>query len=257
MHRPGKFIFRHIVKSRTWLILCHQQLTRWQVIEISGIVVECGIFALSVYITLIVRMKLSSKIKVVLRFASRSLYVSLHLHQAFYSLIERRVIVFAGLRIAYLPSYIHSSNPTFDGIPTMGFALAETYASVMTATTPLLKSFFIKFLLIGAKPTVIITKQLYSSAQTGAPDSSSYGTQRKQTKKRRIPASDLERGSMPKTEEDTFSEFEPWISKSKYDSQGGKAGNTSNSDNGSDSTLHGDQANTVSSTTTKNNVPEK
>jgi len=115
-------------------------------------------------------------------------------------------------------------------------------------------------MVVGAKPTVIITKQLYStSTKSDGPDTNGDENQSKKAKKGRKPnvTSDPERGIVPKTEEDTFSQFEPWIPKSRYETEGGKAENISNSDNGSDRTLHGgDQANTISSTTTKKNIQD-
>jgi hypothetical protein len=55
------------------------------------------------------------------------------------------VIVFAALRITYLSKYFRSTNPTYSGIPTAIYALAEANASAITATTPLLKAFILKF----------------------------------------------------------------------------------------------------------------
>jgi hypothetical protein len=55
------------------------------------------------------------------------------------------VIVFAALRISYLPDYLHSISPTLCGIPTAIYALAEANASVVTSTTPLLRSFILRF----------------------------------------------------------------------------------------------------------------
>jgi hypothetical protein len=55
------------------------------------------------------------------------------------------VIVFAALRISYLSDYFHSTNPTLSGITTAIYALAEANASVITTTTPLLKSFILRF----------------------------------------------------------------------------------------------------------------
>jgi len=72
-------------------------------------------------------------------------------------------VTFAALRFSYLPSYIHSPNPTYSGIPAAIYALAEVHASLVTATTPLLKPLMLQFKVVGQKPTVIITAKRYSS----------------------------------------------------------------------------------------------
>src|ERR1043166_1210884 len=55
------------------------------------------------------------------------------------------VIVFAALRISYLSDYFYSTSATLSGITTAIYALAEANASVITTTTPLLKSFILRF----------------------------------------------------------------------------------------------------------------
>jgi hypothetical protein len=40
---------------------------------------------------------------------------------------------------------LHSSDPTFTGVQAAIFAMVEASASITTATTPLLKSFILKF----------------------------------------------------------------------------------------------------------------
>ena len=68
-----------------------------------------------------------------------------------------RVIVFAALRIAYLPEYFHSTSPTFSGITAAIYALAEANASVITTTTPLLKAFILKFKYHGTTNKPLLT----------------------------------------------------------------------------------------------------
>jgi hypothetical protein len=60
------------------------------------------------------------------------------------------VIIFSALRIAYLPEYLLSPNPTYFGIPTSIYAIAEAHASIITATTPLLRYFVLRFKYVGA-----------------------------------------------------------------------------------------------------------
>jgi len=75
-----------------------------------------------------------------------------------------RVIIFTGLRIAYLPSYFHSQNPTYTGVPAAVYALAVLHSSLITATTPLLKSFMLKFTVtVITKPTIIIARKRYGT----------------------------------------------------------------------------------------------
>jgi hypothetical protein len=68
---------------------------------------------------------------------------------------QNRVIIFSGLRLTYLPSNYDSPNPGYDGIPAAIYGICEVYASLVTATTPLLKSFMIRFRVLGAKREVI------------------------------------------------------------------------------------------------------
>jgi len=104
------------------------QLPRWQAIEILGILTECSIFALAIRLVHIGRMSTTAKVKILCLFATRI-----------------TVIVFAALRISSLSDYFHSTNPTLSGITTAIYALAEANASVVTTTTPFLKSFILKF----------------------------------------------------------------------------------------------------------------
>jgi hypothetical protein len=56
------------------------KLARWDFIEISGIVIECAIFACAVYLVYNIRMQVTNKAKVLLLFGTRGLYVlSTHL----------------------------------------------------------------------------------------------------------------------------------------------------------------------------------
>ena len=55
----------------------------------------------------------------------------------------------------YLPSYIHSTNPTFTGVRATIFALAEMYSSLFVTTTPLVKGFLVEFKVVGIKPTFV------------------------------------------------------------------------------------------------------
>ena len=64
------------------------------------------------------------------------------------------VIVFAALRISCLSDYFHSTSPTLSGITTAIYALAEANASVITTTTPLLKSFVLRFTYSDIAPIV-------------------------------------------------------------------------------------------------------
>jgi hypothetical protein len=52
----------------------------------------------------------------------------------------------------------HSPNQTYRGIPATLFGLAEVYASVITATTPLIKSFLVEFKILGQKPTIVFRR---------------------------------------------------------------------------------------------------
>ena len=93
------------------------------------------------------------------------LYPSTNLNHVLIRLTDllTRVVIFAALRISYLPSYFHSENSTYYGIPAAIYALAEMHASLITATTPLLKSFIMQFKVVGEKPTIIITTKRYGS----------------------------------------------------------------------------------------------
>jgi hypothetical protein len=74
-------------------------------------------------------------------------------------------VLFAAVNIGLLPSYLHSSDPTFSGIPAAMFSLVESSISVTTATTPLLKSFVLKFKIYsGTTPSV--TKPLFTLTVT-------------------------------------------------------------------------------------------
>jgi hypothetical protein len=156
-------------------------------------------------------------------------------------LIKHSVVIFSALRIAHLPSYVNSSNPTFTGIPASIYALAALYCSVITTTTPLLKSFIIKFMIVGAKPTVVITKDMYSIA-TRTANAESDGNDNKKTKNFRKKRksrwrSDPEKGIAQDTTQDTFSGYEPWMPAVRDNSNSGKTKNTSNSDHASDRSL--------------------
>ena len=63
--------------------------------------------------------------------------------------ITHSVILFAILRILHLPDYLHSADPTFNGIPAAIFAQAQLHASLATCTTPLLKSLILEFNTLG------------------------------------------------------------------------------------------------------------
>jgi hypothetical protein len=52
----------------------------------------------------------------------------------------------------------HSPNQTYRGVPATLFGLAEVYASVITATTPLIKSFLVEFKILGQKPTIVFRR---------------------------------------------------------------------------------------------------
>lgn len=71
--------------------------------------------------------------------------MTLQLTGCYYTNYKISVIVFTALRITYLSDYIHSTSPTLSGIATAIYALAEANASVITATTPLIKSFILRF----------------------------------------------------------------------------------------------------------------
>jgi hypothetical protein len=123
-------------------------------------------FALALHLLIIGQIGLSMILKISLLFATRILYVLplLTSHSSCrYANFQISILVFSALRIAYLPEYFHSSNPTYAGIPTAIFALAEVHASIVTATTPLLKSFVLKFRYYGAdgpqgqKPLFIVS----------------------------------------------------------------------------------------------------
>ena len=55
------------------------------------------------------------------------------------------IIVFAILRLLHIKDYVYRQNSTFTGVPTAVFGLLAMYASLTTATTPLLKSFLLEF----------------------------------------------------------------------------------------------------------------
>jgi hypothetical protein len=65
--------------------------------------------------------------------------------RSYYANYKISIIVFAALRISYLSDYFHSTSPTLSGITTAIYALAEANSSVITTTTPLLKSFILGF----------------------------------------------------------------------------------------------------------------
>jgi hypothetical protein len=62
------------------------------------------------------------------------------------------VVVFSALRITTLPAYYHSDNATYAGVPAAIYALCESNASVITTTTPLIKSFVLQFTWMPARP---------------------------------------------------------------------------------------------------------
>jgi hypothetical protein len=79
----------------------------------------------------------------------------------------------------HLAPYTHSPNQTYSGIPAALFGLAEVYASIITATTPLIKSFLVEFKILGQKPTLIFKRTYGNGTVQGNPgeerDSGSAG----------------------------------------------------------------------------------
>jgi hypothetical protein len=82
------------------------------------------------------------------------------------------VIAFSAVHISYLPSYLHSSDPTFSGVTAGMFLLVEANAGVVTATTPLLKSFILKFTYLHGT-TPVATKPLFTVTITEKPSTGS------------------------------------------------------------------------------------
>lgn len=66
------------------------------------------------------------------------------------------VVIFAGLRLSSLHSYYSSSDPTHAGTLANIYLLAEMNASLITATTPLLKAFILEFKIVGNQSVVLI-----------------------------------------------------------------------------------------------------
>lgn len=66
-----------------------------------------------------------------------------------------RVLVFAGLRLGSLSPYYHSSDATLAAALANVYLLAEVHASIITATTPLLKSFFLEFKVVGQRQSFL------------------------------------------------------------------------------------------------------
>ena len=62
------------------------------------------------------------------------------------------VIVFSAIRITALPAYYHSDNATYAGIPAAIYAVAESNSSLITTTTPLLKTFVLQFTWMNTRP---------------------------------------------------------------------------------------------------------
>jgi len=127
---------------------------------------ESGIFALVIHLVYNTHMNLAQKMKVVVLFGTRAMSVPINnLNRVSIRLADvlTRVVIFAALRISYLPSCFYSQDPTYSGIPAAIYALAEMHASLITATTPLLKSLILKFNVIGQKPTLIIATKRYGS----------------------------------------------------------------------------------------------
>jgi hypothetical protein len=124
-------------------------------VEISGIVIEGCVFALLLSIVYGIRMTLNSKAKVIALFGTRLLYDSTPQFSMLNTNSTTRVFLFAGLRIGSLHSYYHSSNPTYTGAMANIYLLAELHSSLITATTPLLKSFILEFKVVGQKPPVV------------------------------------------------------------------------------------------------------
>jgi hypothetical protein len=55
------------------------------------------------------------------------------------------VVIFAILRLTKLPNYLHSNDPTYNGITAAIYAQIALQASLVTCTTPLLKPFLVEF----------------------------------------------------------------------------------------------------------------
>jgi len=146
---------------------CTGRLARWQAIEGLGIVSECAIFGLALYLVYVGRMTTASRVKIVMLFGTRIL-----------------VVLFSAIRLSVLPSYFHSTDPTFTGVQAAVFAMVETSISVTTATTPLLKSFILKFkILHGTTPPP--TRPLFTLTMTARRSidggRESYSTEQKLT----------------------------------------------------------------------------
>jgi len=204
-------------------VQCTGLLARWQVVEVLNIVSEGAIFALGVYLVSMVRMQYSSKVQILLLFATRAL-----------------VITFSALRLASLPSYFHSSNPTYSGIPTTIWAIVEVHASLVTATTPLLKSFIVQFGVLGAKPSVpVATLPQYGHAAIGV-EIDTIGHEKAETGNRNREREKSSAPSRPdsktRTEESTWREGELWLQRSdvrRTEIETTSKSDTSKSDNGS------------------------
>jgi len=135
--------------SHPWLqygTQCTGLLGRWEAVEITGIIIEVFIFGLGSYLAYLVQMPVPAKFQMLGLFATRFM-----------------VIIFAGLRLAHLHSWFHSSNPTFTGIAAEIYGVSEVYASLVTATTPLLKSFIFKFRVLAARPTIVTLDPPYNT----------------------------------------------------------------------------------------------
>jgi hypothetical protein len=149
--------------------------------------------------------------------------------------MSARVVIFAGFRIAHIRHYYTSTNPTYDGIPAMIFGLVEIYSSVITTTTPLLKGFIVRFMVVGKnrakKP--VIQKPLDTLAASKNATNMVANRMRNKQKGRAV-------------EGGTFTEYEQWMPNERgkrQDSQycGDTDVTAKTDDDRSDRTLHRDR----------------
>ena len=162
---------------------------------------------------------------------------------------DNSIIVFSALSIAHLPSYFRSPDPTYSGIPIAIYAFAEAHISLVTATTPLLKSFVLEFGGVTAIPVAVGTKPRRSSDHTTKRTGDSGSSKKSNTTEHtgRSAASDLESGATQSSGSGTISEYEPWHTQIQLQSPPKADLPCSSENDGQDDALHSHRASTLAS----------
>jgi hypothetical protein len=165
---------------------------------------------------------------------------------------HNRIIVFCALSIAHLPSYFRSPDPTYSGIPIAIYAFAEAHTSLVTATTPLLKSFVLEFGGVTAIPIVVVRKSQHGSNHTAkrpGPNLSSGCSKESDTTEHtgRSAASDLESGARQHSRSGTIPEYELCDTQIQLQSPPKANLPCSSEMDGQGGTLHSDRASTSAS----------